>query len=72
MGTALFERTSRRVTPTAAGVRLVAEARVLLDAVDQLAEHARSEGAGRDERTLRLGVLGFGAGQRWEGTCVRR
>ncbi|MGY5127215.1 LysR family transcriptional regulator [Streptomyces nigrescens] len=66
VGASLFERTSRRVTPTPAGVRLVAEARVLLDAVDQLAEHARSEGAGRDERTLRLGVLGFGAGQRWD------
>lgn len=66
VGASLFERTSRRVTPTPAGMRLVAEARVLLDAVDQLAEHARSEGAGRDGRTLRLGVLGFGAGQKWD------
>ncbi|WP_327392806.1 LysR substrate-binding domain-containing protein [Streptomyces sp. NBC_01186] len=66
VGASLFERTSRRVTPTPAGMRLVAEARVLLDAVDQLAEHARSEGAGRDGRTLRLGVLGFGAGRKWD------
>jgi DNA-binding transcriptional LysR family regulator len=66
VGASLFERTSRRVTPTPAGVRFVTEARVLLDAVDQLVEHARSEGAGRDEQTLRLGVLGFGAGQMWE------
>ncbi|WP_414504299.1 LysR family transcriptional regulator [Streptomyces sp. NEAU-L66] len=66
VGASLFERTSRRVTPTPAGVRLVAEARGVLDAVDQLAEHARSEGAGRGEQTLRLGVLGFGAGQRWD------
>ncbi|MBF8194633.1 LysR family transcriptional regulator [Nonomuraea sp. K274] len=49
VGTRLFERTSRRVTVTPAGARLVAEARLLLEAVDQLAEHARSDGAGRDE-----------------------
>jgi DNA-binding transcriptional LysR family regulator len=67
VGAALFERTSRRVVPTPAGVRLVAEARMVLDAVDQLAERARCEGAGRDERVLRLGVLGFGAGQQWDG-----
>ncbi|WP_413799784.1 LysR family transcriptional regulator [Streptomyces iranensis] len=66
VGASLFERTSRRVTLTPTGVWFVAEARVLLEAVDQLAERARSEGAGRDERTLRLGVLGFGAGQRWD------
>jgi DNA-binding transcriptional LysR family regulator len=65
VGASLFERTSRRVTLTPVGERLVAEVRVLLDAVDQLAERARSEGASRDEGSLRLGVLGFGAAQRW-------
>ncbi|MBF8194529.1 LysR family transcriptional regulator [Nonomuraea sp. K274] len=66
VGTRLFERTSRRVAVTPEGARFVAEARLLLEAVDQLAEHARSDGAGRDEEALRLGVLGFGAGQVWD------
>ncbi|MEU0945206.1 hypothetical protein ABZ379_20770 [Streptomyces canus] len=35
----LFERTSRRVTLTPEGERLIAEARTLLDTVDSLTEH---------------------------------
>ncbi|GAA2657366.1 LysR family transcriptional regulator [Streptomyces vastus] len=63
LGTRLFERTSRRVTLTPEGARLIAEARTLLDAVDSLTEQNRRRTA--DEKVLTLGVLGFGLAERW-------
>ncbi|WP_053847361.1 LysR family transcriptional regulator [Streptomyces sp. NRRL B-24085] len=62
LGTKLFERTSRRVTLTPEGERLIAEARALLDTVDSLTEHRRRT---TDEKLLTLGVLGFGLAERW-------
>ncbi|WP_433174875.1 LysR family transcriptional regulator [Actinoallomurus sp. CA-150999] len=51
LGVRLFERTSRRVTVTPAGARVVAEARAILAAVDALTDPRRW--AGPDEaRTL--------------------
>ncbi|WP_433181416.1 LysR family transcriptional regulator [Actinoallomurus sp. CA-150999] len=41
LGVRLFERTSRRVTLTPAGARVLAEARAIVDAVDALADSRR-------------------------------
>jgi DNA-binding transcriptional LysR family regulator len=41
LGVRLFERTSRRVTVTSAGARVLAEARAILDAVDALTDSHR-------------------------------
>src|SRR5512134_3153621 len=56
LGVRLFERTSRRVRPTAAGERVVARARVILGELNALTDEAvgdRSPLTG----TLRLGVI---------------
>ncbi|MGC9538858.1 LysR family transcriptional regulator [Streptomyces sp. UG1] len=63
LGTRLFERTSRRVALTPDGVRLIAEARALLDTLDSLTDQPRNTES--DEHILTLGVLGFGLGERW-------
>lgn len=63
LGARLFDRTSRRVTLTPAGERVVAHARAVLAAVDRLPEVAGPPPAGDD--VVRMGVLGFGAAERW-------
>ncbi|MEU8825170.1 LysR family transcriptional regulator [Streptomyces sp. NPDC048636] len=63
LGVALFERTSRRVTVTAAGERVLAHARSVLATLDALPELGRREDA-RDT-TLTIGVLGFGLADCW-------
>jgi DNA-binding transcriptional LysR family regulator len=65
VGCRLFERTSRRVSLTRAGERLVADARRILAAVDGLADLARQENRGT-EGQVTVGVLGFGLAERWE------
>lgn len=64
IGVRLFDRTSRRVTLTPAGQRFVAQAAVVLAEVDRLHDAATAERSA-DDRTLRLGVLGFGAAGSW-------
>jgi DNA-binding transcriptional LysR family regulator len=63
LGTTLFERTSRRVTLTPAGARLIAEASRLLSTADSLTAQHRD--GTPDEHHLTLGVLGFGLAERW-------
>ncbi|MQA08947.1 MAG: LysR family transcriptional regulator [Pseudonocardiaceae bacterium] len=64
IGVRLFDRTSRRVTLTAAGERFVARPQRVLAQVDELAEVASTEPpVGTDE--LRVGMLGFGLADRW-------
>jgi DNA-binding transcriptional LysR family regulator len=65
LGVRLFERTSRRVSLTSAGVRFVERARVVLGELDQLRQVAAEE-ARPAVGSLRVGVLGFGVGDRWE------
>ena len=55
LGVALFERTSRRVTLTAAGEEAVAHARAVLDRVDLLRRDAAAR-AGRDRTHLEVGL----------------
>jgi DNA-binding transcriptional LysR family regulator len=64
VGTRLFERTSRRVRLTAAGELFVERAQTVLTHIALLQEVA-AEDAPSDDRALRLGVLGFGAADRW-------
>jgi len=64
IGARLFDRTSRRVTLTPAGVRLVDRARDVLARVDTLA--AVADEAPPDADIIRVGVLGFGAADRWK------
>lgn len=64
VGCRLFERTSRRVSLTSAGERLVADACRVLAMVDGLADLARQENRGT-EGQVTLGVLGFGLAERW-------
>ncbi len=61
----LFDRTSRRVTLTAAGERFVPLARQAVDRIDQLAAAAHEDGPTPDPTVLRVGVLGFGLAERW-------
>jgi DNA-binding transcriptional LysR family regulator len=61
LGVRLFERTSRRVTVTSAGARVVAEARAIVDAVDALTDSRRW--AEPDEEGLTIGVLGAATGR---------
>jgi len=63
LGFALFNRTSRRVTLTAEGERVVAEARTILADVDQLIDMRRWDEPAAE--TLTVGVLGFGLAERW-------
>ena len=59
IGHPLFDRTSRRVSLTPAGVRLVDRAQEALARVDALID-VGGERAARHDRLLRVGVLGFG------------
>ncbi|WP_432041984.1 LysR family transcriptional regulator [Streptomyces cadmiisoli] len=63
VGVALFARTSRRVTLTAAGERFIGQARSILAAIDALP----AAGSPQDVRepALTIGVLGFGLGELW-------
>jgi DNA-binding transcriptional LysR family regulator len=65
LGVRLFERTSRRVSLTPAGARFVERARAVLGELDQLREIAADE-ARTATGSLRVGILGFGVGDRWE------
>lgn len=58
----LFERTSRRVTLTPTGRRVITEARAILAALDTLAEQDRPP---LDDQTMTIGVLGFGLADSW-------
>ncbi|WP_236795190.1 LysR family transcriptional regulator [Amycolatopsis sp. GM8] len=62
LGTRLFERTSRRVSLTAAGERFMPRARRVLAQLDSLMEAAEGDHV---EPVLRVGVLGFGLADRW-------
>src|SRR6201996_1538227 len=57
LGVRLLHRTSRSVTPTTAGVRVLARARVLLAGVDEL---VREAGAGHTRLTIGPAWSGFG------------
>lgn len=61
LGGRLFERTSRRVTPTAAGALLARDGRPVLDAIAQLEQDVRDLVAGRTG-TLEIGYVATGAG----------
>lgn len=63
-GTPLFDRSTRPVSLTAAGVRLLEEAPAVLAAADRALAAARGEGD-RNDRTLRLGTA-HGLGTRLE------
>ena len=63
LGARLFDRTSRRVTLTPAGERVVAHARAVLAALDRLPAVAGPPP--EDDAVVRVGVLGFGAADRW-------
>ncbi|MFE2749853.1 LysR family transcriptional regulator [Streptomyces scopuliridis] len=65
LGTKLFERTSRRVTLTPAGERLLPRARRVLADLDALMQAVEGD---RTEPVLRIGVLGFGLADRWPAT----
>jgi DNA-binding transcriptional LysR family regulator len=65
VGARLFARTSRRVELTPAGHRFVERAQALLAQVDELREVA-AEDAPAGDGPLRVGILGFGAGDRWQ------
>jgi len=74
VGARLFDRSSRRVTMTPAGARFVARARDVLRQLDGLRDVAAEEDPPLGDRHLRVGVLGFGAGDRWKALreAVRR
>lgn len=65
VGTRLFDRTSRRVDLTPAGARLVEHAREVLARVDELAAVVRAAPPSPEDAVVRVGVLGFGAADRW-------
>lgn len=65
IGVRLFERTSRRVRLTATGERFVERARAVLAELEGLREIAAEE-ACADGHVLRVGILGFGAADRWQ------
>jgi DNA-binding transcriptional LysR family regulator len=64
LGTTLFHRTSRRVELTGAGEQVIMRVRRLLADLDRLASEA-AEGDPGTDAPLRVGVLGFGAAERW-------
>ncbi|MBB6373245.1 DNA-binding transcriptional LysR family regulator [Pseudonocardia eucalypti] len=74
LGLTLFHRTSRRVTLTPAGERVLTRATGLLAALDHLADEAADAPPPDDTAPLRVGVLGFGAAERWSNLreAVRR
>lgn len=63
LGATLFERTSRRVTITPAGERVVSQARRILAHVDELARVGATDPPA--DGGLRVGILGFGLADRW-------
>jgi DNA-binding transcriptional LysR family regulator len=65
VGARLFDRTSRRVRLTATGERFVERARAVLAELEGLREIAAEE-ARADGQALRVGILGFGAADRWK------
>ncbi len=65
LGVRLFERTSRQVSLTDAGADVVARARRILADVETISRLDPTRRPCRDAGTLRLGVLGFGAGALW-------
>lgn len=65
LGTRLFDRTSRRVALTPEGLRLVGFAVDLLARVDALGAQARAAPVTATDGVVRVGVLGFGAAERW-------
>lgn len=65
VGARLFDRTSRRVDLTPAGARLVERARDVLARVDALAAAVQDAPPARDDDVVRVGILGFGAAERW-------
>jgi DNA-binding transcriptional LysR family regulator len=65
VGARLFERTSRRVSLTPTGERFVEQARAVLAELEGLREIAAHE-ARADGAALRVGILGFGVGDRWQ------
>jgi DNA-binding transcriptional LysR family regulator len=60
----LFDRTSRSVTLTTHGVRLIPLAQRVLDAVADITTWAQEEQSGR--RVLRVGSMSAGTGRLWE------
>lgn len=69
VGARLFERTSRRVRLTATGERFVEQARSVLAELEGLREIAAGEAQAdgpTDGRAVRVGILGFGAADRWQ------
>jgi len=65
VGVRLFERTSRRVSLTSTGERFVQQARAVLAELEGLREIAAQESRA-DGASLRIGILGFGVGDRWQ------
>ncbi len=65
LGIQLFERTSRRVSLTSAGARLLPRARRVLADLDSLMGDVDRE---RDGSDLRVGVVGFGLADLWSTT----
>jgi DNA-binding transcriptional LysR family regulator len=64
LGYSLFERTSRVVTVTPRGERVLVAAERALDNLDSLADPRRNRRS-TDHVPLIIGVLGFGLGARW-------
>lgn len=65
LGARLFDRTSRRVALTPEGARLLRHAQDVLTRVDALGERTRAAQVSASDGVVRVGVLGFGAAQRW-------
>lgn len=63
LGVALFARTSRRVSLTAAGAAFIPRARRVLEALDEMA--GLNTDTTRETGTVRIGMLGFGGGSIW-------
>ncbi|WP_369198585.1 LysR family transcriptional regulator [Streptomyces djakartensis] len=63
LGVTLFKRTSRRVTVTSAGERIIADARAVLASIDSLSDPGGQQEA--QGATLRIGILGFGLAEHW-------
>ena len=66
VGIRLFERSSRHVTMTPAGAKFVDRTRDVLQQLYRLRDVAAEEDPPLGDRHLRVGVLGFGAADRWK------
>lgn len=62
LGVEIFRRTSRRVEVTAVGKAVLAQTQRVLDELDRLRSPVRNTDV---EGAIRIGVLGFGVGDRW-------